>query len=599
MAYDAQKVLPGREPISIIELDLDVCSLTHGVGLCTSTASSDLACRNCLSTCYVTTAYARTSTTLKFASTRLDGAQEDGQAPVFPTLLSVSTAPTVLTPAKGLGVRSTVSATIADHPWTDVVTDPYIANRSYDPLTRGSLWGKLMACHTYYEGRTMRVKTGYLDSAGAYDASNFSTRTFFIDTITGPDAGGKVTVKGKDILRFADNSKAQLPVQSQAVLTSDINSAVTSVVITDPNDDVKDAYAAGQTYIRIDDEVMNMTNLTGTNPTYTLTVTRATAPSFYTDSTTAEGHSEDGTVQQCYEYNAVDIDDVVKHLVVDTAGISSAYTDLVQWQSVVDYGLQAYALSTLLSEPNGVKDLLEEITELSLLLWWDERAQTIQMDSLLNRAKNSGGYNDDETNVADSVKIARDDQSRISQVWIACGLRSPVLPMDELRNFEVVKISADLDSEGADQYDQKRVRTIRSRWLPTSLSSVASEIANRLLKYYKVTKRVVTVTLDPKDDDVWTGDLITLSTRQLQDASGDTPALSFRVLQAKEKISAGDVRYSYVMETTDDDLLRLGLIGPNTLNDYDVESEANKNKYAFIGPNAGDFSDGERTYQIF
>jgi len=598
VAYDTVKAEAGREPVTICEIDLDRCSLAYGVGACTATGSSGSECYQTLGTCQVTTAFSRSSYTLRFSSTRIDGAQADGDAPTFPTVLNISTAPTALTPARGLGVRSTCSVTLADHTWTDEVTDPYVANRSYDPETQGTFWGRLLARQQYYEGREMRVKTGYLDSASSYDAANFQTRTYFIDSISGPDNSGKVTIKGKDILRFTDKEKAQLPTQSQAVLASDISSSTTSVAITDPNDDIKDSYDAGQAFVRVDDEIMLITNVAGTAGSYTLTVTRASMPSIYGGNMTAEEHDSDATVQHCYFYDAQDIDDIVKHLIVDTAGISSAYTDLTAWQTVIDYGLQSYQFSALITEPTGVKDLLDEITEHTILLWWDERSQTIQMDSLINRSKNGGPYNDDDNNVAGSVNVARNDRIRVSQIWVAYGLRNPVLPMDELKNFEAVKVTADLDKESASQYNQKRVRRITSRWIPTSLGAVASEISNRMLNYYRDTKRVVTVTLDPKDDDIWTGDRVTIQTRQLQDESGATPEIAFRILQAQETISREQVMYKYVMETTGAELLRLGLIGPNTLNDYSSESTANTNKYAFISPNSGTFADGTDAYKI-
>ena len=109
---------------------------------------------------------------------------------------------------------------------------------------------------------------------------------------------------------------------------------------------------------------------------------------------------------------------------------------------------------------------------------------------------------------------------------------------------------------------------------------------------------MVTVTLDPKDDSVWTGDLVTLNTRQLQGTDGSTSDTAFRILQVSEMLGDGDVRYKYVMETTDQDLLRLGLIGPNTLVDYNSEDAADIAKYAFVGPNSGNFDDGEPPYQI-
>jgi len=599
MAYDDIKKESGREPVWIAELDLDSCSLTYGVGACTATGSSGSECYQCFSTCQVTTAFSRSSQTLRFSSTRLDGVQATGEAPTFPTVLSVSTAPTVLTPSKGLGIRSTCSVTLVDHPWTDEVTDPYVSGRSYDPLDQGTFWGRLLARNKFYEGREMRVKTGYLTTAGTYDASNFITRTYFIDTITGPDASGKVSIKGKDILKFADREKAQLPTQSQATLSADISSSTTSFDIVDPNDDVKNAYDAGQTYIRVDDEVMLMSSLSGASSPYTATVTRASMPSVYQGTMSAEEHNEDASVQHCHFFNQETPDDIAKFILVDTAGVSSAFANLTGWQGVVDSGLQNYTFSTLLTEPTGGNDLLNELAQHTVFWWWDERAQLIEMDSLLNKSQNAGPFTDDDNNIAGTVGVARNDRGRLSQVWVAHGLRNPVLEMDEIKNFESVKVSVDLDSEGENQYDQKKVMRIWSRWVPTTLSSVASEIANRTLNYYKTTKRIATVTLDPKDDSIWTGDLITLKTRQLQDETGASPETGFRILQVSESLKPGDVRHKYVMETLDQDFVRTGLITP-TLNpentavafpDYGSASDSLKSQYAFISED--DRGDGD------
>ena len=601
MAYDDVKAISGRENVEIVELVVDSCPLTYGVGLCTASLASGLECFNTAGTCQLANTYAsqtKTTKTYRFSSTRLDETQGDTDAPTFPTLMSVKTSPTILTPAKGFGVRSQVTVSIQDHTWTDVGVDPYYSTRSYTPENQGSFWGKFIARNVHTEGRIIRVKTGYIDENGAYDAANFITRVYFIDKITGPDKSGKVTITGRDILRFADNSKAQLPTQSQATLTADITDVATSVGITDPNDDVKDAYDSGQDYIRIDDETMQITGITGANPTYTLTVTRAAMPSYYGGTMANEAHNQDATVQQCHEFVDAEIDNVVQYLLETVSGIDASYLDLTGWQAIVDFGLQSYLFSTLITEPTGVQDLMEEITDHSILVWYDEREQKVKMDSIINRASSRDPLSDDQNLIADSISYARDDSSRVSQVWFSHGHRNPVLDFDELRNFESTIISIDQDGEGVNEYDQKRVRRIWSRWLPTSRNSVSSEITNRLLNYYKVTKKTLTIMLDPKDDDVWTGDLVQVSTRQVQDAFGASPELGYRVLEANEMIKAGAITYKYVLQSTDQDVQRTGLIGPNTLVDYNSESDANKDTYAFIAPNTGNFSDGEPPYRI-
>ena len=588
MTYALQKVKFGRRPIYIVELQLDYCSNTYGSSPCTAALAAGLECYNCFGNCQDTANYTASTKTYKFASTRLDTGL------VFPTVLSVSMAPTTLTPGQGIGIRSTCSIQLQDHPWTDSGIDPYVSTRSYNPDIQGTFWGRLLARNLYTEGRKITIRTGYLADDGSYDVANFQSRVYFIDSITGPDAGGKVNITGKDILRFADASKAQVPTVSQATINADINSSVTSIAITDTFDDVKNAYTGGQAYIRIDDETMLITGISGTNPTYTLTVTRAAMPGVYKGTMTAIAHTSGATVQHCHWFNAVEMDNIIYYLLNTGCGIDSSYLPTTAWQSVIDYGLQSYTLSALIAEPTGVKKLLDELTEHTILLWWDERTQKVKMDSLLNRVQDYGPFTDAEHIIMDSVSVARDDGNRNSQVWFHFGLRTPILPMDELKNFTTVKLSADLSTEGANAYDLKKVRKIYSRWVPTELSAVASEITNRLLAYYKVTKKIITVTLDPKDDDVWTGNLITLSTRQLQDETGANPELAFRILEVNESLQLGGARYKYIMHTTDQDFLRSGIIQP-TANTaiYSAATDAVKRQYAFICyNNRGDGSPG-------
>jgi hypothetical protein len=593
MSYDGQKIKMGRMPIYILEVELTYCDNTYGVSPCTAAGASGSECYNCFGTCQDTANFTETTKTYKFSSTRI----ENGLT--FPTILGVSTAPTTLTPAKGIGMRSSCSVQLQDHTWTDVGVDPYVSTRAYNPDNQGSFWGRLLARDPYTEGRKMTLKTGYLDDNGNYDVNNFQSRTYFIDTVTGPDASGRVVITGKDILRFADSTKAQVPTVSQALLTADINTTVTSVGITDTYDDVKNAYDAGQAYIRIDDETMLITGISGSNPTYTLTVSRNALPGVYSGSVPLAEHKENATVQHCHYFNAEEIDDIIYYLLNTGAGIDASYLPTADWQNVIDYGLQSYQFTTLITEPTGVKDLLDELSEHSILMWWDERTQEVKMNSILNRSKDYGPFNDSQHIIADSVAVARDDAGRTSQVWLAFGHRNPVLEMDQLNHYTTIKISADLDLELSTAYGIKKVRTIYSRWLPTELGAVASEIANRLLNYYKVTKKVITMTLDPKDDNAWTGSLIGVATRQRQDATGAAPEYGYRVLEVTEQLNLNGARYQYVLQSTDQDFTRNGLIQPDSnTDDYSDASATVKSRYAFISPDSGTFSDGTAAYEI-
>ena len=608
MAYDDQKILSGRQPVCLIEVDYKACSLTYGSTPCTASGASGEECFNSYATCQDQANYASATKTFRFSSVRMDGIQGTGDAPTFPTVLSIDTAPTTLTPSKGLGIRSSVSITLEDHPWTDIGIDKYVGNRSYDPYSQGSFWGKMTTRWPFYENNEVRVKTGYLDDDGNYDANNFITRTYFLETIKGPTEGGKVTLVAKDILKFADGEKANVPTQSQATLTADIiNDLVTSISINDPNDDIYNAHAAGQSYIRIDDETMLITGISGSNPSYTLTVTRAAMPSIYTGTMTAEAHDEEATVQHCHFFDAQEVDDIVYYLLNTGAGINASYLPTSEWQDVIDFGLQNYLFSALITEPTAVKDLLDEVTEHSILIWWDERDQKVKMDSIIRRANDYGPFDDDSHLIAGSVAVARDDKSRFSQCWLHYGHRTPIAELDELKNFSVVKASVDLDAEGANEYNQTKIRKIFSRFLPIDLGSVASEISNRLVINYRDTKAVITFTMDPKDDDAWTGNKVSIQTRQLQDRFGAKATKNYRILQVKEKYGNGSVVYEYAAHSIGgfydgSDPSIYGLITPDldprdgvsAFPDYSSASVELKSQYAFIA--ADDRGDGNEGF---
>lgn len=624
MAYDDLKQESGRRPVYIMVLYLDRCVNEYGVVPCTASGPGATKCFNTLSTCQDLPNFDRGGDadrkTYAFSSTRIDNWQDqassfiEGDPPLFPTVMAVQTTPTLLTPGKGLGVRSTVSVKLTDHPWTDIGIDPYLSERNYNPDDSGSLWGRLLARNEFYEGRRMDILTGYLDEDGLYQADNFVRRTYIIHRIAGPDASGMVTVEGKDPLKFADSDRKQWPRQSLAELDADITDAQTAFDITDDGT-IEDNYNNGQPWIRVDDEAMEVTNVVDNGGgSYTLTVNRATLPSIYDDPEhTAEEHSAESTIQGCWYFDEVRIDDLVYFLLNTGAGIDASFLPLSDWQQVIDAGLQNYLLSALLTEALGVKQLLQEICELNILLWWDERDQEVQMDALIPGRVTAGPYTDDVNIVKDSVSVSKDVKSRLSQIWVIFGDRNPIRDRDKVSTYRRIETRSDLDAETPEEYGDSRVRRIWSRWLPLDKRSVAGEIGSRLLIEYRDTKTVLAMTLDPKDDDQWTGDLLLVETRYVQGIYGGAANLGYRILEVNEQLSMEGVRYKYVMQEAAQ-LQRIGVITPNedpenpgnSFPDYTPASDALKNQYAFIGYDDGTgpppeplpFPDGTPPYQI-
>lgn len=633
MTYDVLKAQMGKEFVVIVELYLDYCQNVYGTAPCTASvpATGSQKCFNTLIGCQDTDNYdIGTSADRKiyrFATTGIDGLQQDGEASTFPTLRSIDTAPTRLDPGKGLGIRSSVVMQVVDHPWTDVGIDPYVRDRTYVPDDQGTFWGKLLARNPYYEGRRIDVLTGYIAQDGTYDATNFQRRTYLVSKISGPDGDGVVTIEAKDPLKRADVGKAQWPIASSASLTATCLIGDTTIGFGDPDGEVyRHAVDLGQTYIRVNDEVMKILTIQDDGGYfYTATVSRTDSPSVYDNSLNiATEHAVGTVVQMCWLFDDERVDHILYTLLYDASGIETGYLPTDLWNTAIANGaLDNYLFTTLLIEPTGVQDLLQELSQHGIYMWWDEREQKVLIRSLITQAFDEDPMTEDTDIVAGTLSVTRDIKNRLSQVWVLFGLRFPTLDMDLSASYSSFQIKKDADAESAREYDQSRIMKIFSRWMPSTKSSTASEIANRILVSYRDTRTIISMSLDPKDDTAWTGDLIGVLTAQVQDMYGAPLSKNYLVLQVDEKISDNGILYGYILRS-EATLARAGVITPNEdgdvlvysgdyvlydgdqlvfgtglpFPDYTAATAAQKAHYLFIAPDSGVFDDGEPAYQI-
>src|SRR5690606_33766752 len=164
--------------------------------------------------------YAPSAKTLRFCKPQ----QALPDYPVIPLLRDAKTAPTEINPGGGgrdsgaMGKRARVTVTFDDAPHSDIGVDPYVSEREYVAMERGTFWSKWLARNPYYNGRVLRVREGYVGQPLA----EMVTRTYIIDKIDGPDPKGRVKVTALDILALADNDKAQAPRASTGELVAEI-----------------------------------------------------------------------------------------------------------------------------------------------------------------------------------------------------------------------------------------------------------------------------------------------------------------------------------------------------------------------------------------
>jgi len=575
--YDLLKGERGRKPVTIAELVLDYCGNEFGVSPCTASGADK--CYNTFKSCQDQANYTASTKTYTFIDKL---ANLPAGITAFPALEKIQVAPTKIQP-NGIGQRASVTVTFRDFPHHDRGVDPYISDRTYDANTQGSFFGKLKARNPFYVNRKLIIRTGYIYE-GNFDTTfeqDFEERVYFIDRIETANANGQVKIIAKDILKLADATRAKAPVLSDGELNADITDAATSLVLASG---YTTDYGTSGT-IRINGEILSYTG----KSTDTLTgLTRG----LY--NTVAAAHTAADSVQVCLLYTAQKPSDILEDLLTTYASIDPAYIPSAEWEAENDDKLASNNMTAVITTPTGVKNLVEEVLSSAMsYMWWDEVVQEIKFKvSFPAGITTPQSINDDVNIINDSMGVKDEEKSRISEVIVRYGQFDPVEENKD-ENFSNVYAQIDTDAEGANEYGIKSTLEINSRWITTS--GAALEIAGRTLNLFATTPRRISFSLDAKDSLIRTGDVITVSSRGIQDTDGAQLALKFLITKRLEKIQGT----TYTYEGLEFGLgSKIGDIGANTLLDYTAESEANQADYIFISDDLGFMSNGDDGYKI-
>lgn len=581
MSYIARAKTMGRRPVTVVEIDLDYCTRTYGTAPCTAAlgVTGATKCYNTKKTCQSSGAYNKTVKTYRFSTVKLPLSMPAAD----PTVLRVEVAPTVIDPSNGLGDRAHISIQIKDQPKSDYGLDKYIAERTYDSAKTGTFWGKLLARNPYYQNRPLRVLSGYIVD-GQVDFSDFQVRSYVIDSISGPDSGDTVTIVAKDVLKLADNERAQVPVANTGALLADIDEVVTSLTLTPTGVGALEYPASG--YVCVGREVMAFTRSGDV-----LTVVRARY------NTVAQSHSANDAVQLCKEYITTPVADIVYDLLVNYGDVSASYIDKPSWDAEAIAWLPYHNLSTLITSPTGVKDLLIELSQQALFyIWWDEVTQLIKFQAIRPQSgDDTVDLNEADHILADSAEVEESPDERISQVRIFYAQYDPTDQLDKASNYLKAYGTLDTDAEGAEEYGERRIRTIYSRWLPKDNQAPASVLAARLIARFRDNPRTLTIRLDAKDSLLWTGGYANIITRRVQDFSGAAASLSYQVMSVRE-IEPGTT-YEYKLKDTFFKG-RYAYVMSDITPDYSAATDAMKSKGCFVCPDTGVFTDGTPAYKV-
>lgn len=583
----------GRQPLTIVEIDVPYCTRVFGTAPCTAALSADVPykCFNTRGTCADPVNFDPAPLTLRFAKNQ-QGLPK-GQT-VFPALKSVSTNPTAINlsgvdkDSGALGTRARVTLAFNGFTYQDTLTDKYQAERisgaaqfdgiGYD-LPRGGFWANQLARNPYYLGNDVRVKNGYVGDSIA----SMPTMHYVISGWDGPDTGDNVTITVKDVLDLAENAKAVYPAVTEGKLLAAISAVAMTATLT-PTGIGADYATSGR--VCIGREIMIYTRAGDV-----LTFTERGV-----DGTTVAPHTINDSVQQCAYFNGTRICDTIETILQDgEEGLPSSYINTSEWRAEEDSWFGGLRVTRTIPKPVGKLTLVAELCQLGVMIWPKEGEKKIEFRAIRPRAPGEviTRITDDANLIEGRTAAKPNDAQRISALYFHHGLKDPTDSTTDVKNYDKHDVTFVADNP----YGQSAIKTIYCPWFGQyGDSAAASVVAERLVSRYKVTPTKITGLLDIKDRGaVALGALLTVETAAIRQPNG---AIKPQPMQVNSIEVANDM-VAFSAETYAIDG-RFGFWMTDPQGSYNTATADEKQWGAFwMDDSIGTFDDGTGPYVYF
>lgn len=601
-----------RRPRQILEIDLPYCSLTYGTGACTAVLGTT-GPRKCFQMygtsvqrrfkqggCQDPSNFTPGTKTLRF-SHAVNGLPKLS-GPIYPAMRGAISGSALeiniggVDDKKGpLGRRETLRVNLKDFQDNDSDLDKYQAERvsgaaqadtvGYDPATRGTFFGRLLARWPYWEGAAVRVLDGYVGD----DLGDYTARHYVIHSITGPDFAGNVSIELYDVLDLVSR-KRMIPVPNNGELPVDIEEDYLGDFTLEATG-LGDAEYAASGRICIGNEVMTFTR---SGDTFTITARGL-------DGTEVDGHSRGDTVQQCWRCENATLDEVQAEVLEDYAGVPSALIPASEWGDEVSTWLPSLRLTRTIPKPRDVLDVTASLQRLGVFIWWDREDQLIGLraNRPVSITETPAVFDMNVDFVESSVRKVELPEQRYTDVLFWHGLIDPTKSPTDGENYNRVLNVADNDATGDNAHGAsgRRFLNIFCPWLGEGDAISATAIAARLVYRFNRTPQKITALLDrDRNSDLVVAAPVTVTTRLIQFDDGAPMAARMQIIKAQkmqgERVEA--VFQSYEFDG------RFGVITENSRPDYGASSEAEIEVGSyFVDGSTEEFPDGTGPFVFF
>ncbi|MGL4678911.1 MAG: hypothetical protein ACRCWC_05970, partial [Plesiomonas shigelloides] len=117
-------------------------------------------------------------------------------------------------------------------------------------------------------------------------------------------------------------------------------------------------------------------------------------------------------------------------------------------------------------------------------------------------------------------------------VWVFYDQINPTESVDESKNYAKLRIRVETGAESTNQYNDTRIVKIYAAWLQTDAQAI--NLAARYLARYRSNVKILSLQLDAKDRNIWTGSIVDVETAHIVDECGLPKESRFEVISAHE-----------------------------------------------------------------
>ena len=430
-----------------------------------------------------------------------------------------------------LGSRDELTAVFQDHPYSDLLVDPYLDQRPYNPEDQGTFWGKWEARNQYRQGFAVRKVSGYELENGGFERTN--VYNYLLEKSEGPNGRGQFTQRSYDILQSLRADRAVYPAASNGRLSADMTDSATTFTLEPV--DVGDEYPAGTFRVNIGGEGIDCTR---SGDDFTV-VTRGLYGG-------ADSHSDEDTVQLVSRFESVQVHQIAYDIITTALPGIAGNIPKDTWDALAeDFLPRLYSAD--ITEPTGVEDLLGELTRTAPIYFYaDVRTNQIEMEVIRKPSQVAIELTEGSELIADSVDLKEYPKERIDEVWVYYRIRDAAEDPTDEENYSQRFIL--VNPEEQNRRGRRSIKRIYSRWIVAGARDTAEEIAQAYISRFQNPPIRVSFDLDARQGDIWLGNVAKLISSQKQDIFGaDRSDLNYQVIQAQESNSGH--QFSYIAQS--------------------------------------------------